>query len=126
MARVAGNGARHDRRSAGAGGPPHDAAGAINLGIAACRTGDAYATQVLADDPILYWRLDEPSGTTAADASGEGNHGTYLGGVTLGTAGAIDEDPSASAHFDGSNDRVTLAAPNPATLTGSFTVELPR
>jgi hypothetical protein len=34
-----------------------------------------------------YWRFDEGSGTTAADASGNGNTGTFQGGVTWITDG---------------------------------------
>lgn len=45
-----------------------------------------YAAAVLADRPVLYWRLGEASGTTAADAKGT-YPGTYGGTVTLGTAG---------------------------------------
>lgn len=36
-----------------------------------------YAAQVLDDSPLIYYRLDETSGTTAADSSGNGNDGVY-------------------------------------------------
>src|SRR5206468_2153811 len=36
------------------------------------------------DGPIAYYRLGEASGTSAADASGNGLTGTYVGGPTLG------------------------------------------
>ena len=29
--------------------------------------------------PVLHWKFDEPGGTVATDASGNGNHGTYFG-----------------------------------------------
>lgn len=48
-----------------------------------------YADAVLADSPALYWRLDETSGTVAADASGNGRNGTYTGGFTLGQSRAV-------------------------------------
>ena len=51
---------------------------------------ERYAEAVLADAPIAYWQLDETSGTTAADSSGNGNDGTYKGGTTLGQAGAFE------------------------------------
>jgi hypothetical protein len=38
----------------------------------------AYEDEVLADLPLIYWRLDETSGTTAADSSGNGNDGTIV------------------------------------------------
>lgn len=48
----------------------------------------SYLSEVLADSPALYWRLGEPSGTTAADTSGNGRTGT-LDNCNLGLAGAI-------------------------------------
>ncbi len=35
---------------------------------------------------VLHWKLDETSGTTAADSSGLGNAGTYTNGPTLGVS----------------------------------------
>ncbi len=43
-----------------------------------------YRTEVLADSPQVNWRLDELSGTTAVDSSGNGEDGTYVNGPTLG------------------------------------------
>src|SRR4029079_12739670 len=41
---------------------------------------------VLADNPLAYYRLGEPSGSTMADATG--NHGgSYVGAPALGQAG---------------------------------------
>ena len=48
-----------------------------------------YVTEVSADSPIAWWRLEETSGTTAGDSSGNGNHGTYGSGVTLNQAPLI-------------------------------------
>lgn len=39
--------------------------------------------QILQDNPVGYWPLDEVSGTTAFDRSGNGRNGTYTGAVTL-------------------------------------------
>ena len=39
--------------------------------------GIGYAAEVLADGPSMYWRMGETSGTSAADASGNGKVGTY-------------------------------------------------
>lgn len=48
-----------------------------------------YASEVLTDSPLLYWKLDEASGTTAADATGNGRTGTISGtGVTYSQTGA--------------------------------------
>ena len=72
-----------------------------------------YAQGVLAIANLLaYWKLDETSGTSAADASGNGYTGTYSGATlnnTAGPGGSMGNAPS----FDGVNDRVTLP-----TLTG--------
>src|SRR5205807_64318 len=48
-----------------------------------------YPGNVLSDGPLAYWRLDEASGTTAADLSGDGFNGTYNGSVTLGSSGLL-------------------------------------
>ena len=39
----------------------------------------SYQLKVIKDYPIGFWPLDESSGTTAADSSGCGNNGTYVG-----------------------------------------------
>ena len=57
----------------------------------------AYPDLVLADSPAVYYRLNEASGTTAADSSGNNRTGTYTAGVTLGTAGAIVADSDKAA-----------------------------
>ena len=47
-----------------------------------------YAATVLADSPQIFYRLNETSGTTAFDSSGNAYSGVYQGGVTLGVPGA--------------------------------------
>lgn len=44
----------------------------------------SYQLKVIKDYPIGFWPLDESSGTTAADISGCGNNGTYVGGLQSG------------------------------------------
>jgi len=39
----------------------------------------SYYLNVIKDSPIGFWKLDESSGTIAADSSGCGNNGTYSG-----------------------------------------------
>jgi hypothetical protein len=52
-----------------------------------------YAEQVLASNPIAYYRLDEPAGVKVAhDSSGHGNDCSYSAGVVLGVPGAIGSD----------------------------------
>jgi len=52
-----------------------------------------------------HWKLDETSGTLAADASGNGHTGTYGNGPLLGTEGI----QNTAVQFDGTNDKVTIA-----------------
>ena len=77
-----------------------------------------FATQVLADAPVGYWRLGEPTGqVTAADISGNGNDGVSSGGVTFGQV--LDGNDHA-ALFDGSSGRIAVtnsATLNPAQIT---------
>ena len=42
----------------------------------------SYQLKVIKDYPIGFWPLDESSGSTAADISGCGNNGTYVGSPT--------------------------------------------
>jgi hypothetical protein len=62
-----------------------------------------YASTILADGPIAYYRLSETGGLGGADSSGNGLGGLYYGGVTFGTPGAIVGDSNTAVTFDGSN-----------------------
>lgn len=59
--------------------------------------------------PIAYWRQDETSGTSMADASGNGRTGTYVNSPTLGQASLIPSDTATSVKWDGVNDRASVA-----------------
>jgi hypothetical protein len=53
-------------------------------------TTSRYAAAVLNDSPTVYYRLDDPVGsTTATDSSGHGLNGTYAPDAQLGVAGAL-------------------------------------
>jgi hypothetical protein len=56
---------------------------------------DSYDAEVLADSPLLYWRLGESSGTTAADSSGNGRDGTISGSYSLGATSLVNVDNTA-------------------------------
>ncbi|MDQ1746891.1 MAG: trimeric autotransporter adhesin, partial [Frankiaceae bacterium] len=82
----------------------------------------SYASAVLGDQPIAYFRLGEKSGaTTAADASGH-TAGSYTG-VTLGVPGALPHDSDTAALFDGATSAVSVADSPALRLNGSFTIE---
>lgn len=48
---------------------------------APAEAGGAYASAVLASGPLAYWRGGEWQGPAAVDASGNGHHAVYEGGV---------------------------------------------
>jgi hypothetical protein len=79
----------------------------------------SYATRVLADRPVGYWRLGEAIGASiAADSSLNGNDGRYTGGITLGLPGFHGGDTAAL--FDGRTGRIVVqnsATDNPARIT---------
>lgn len=51
--------------------------------------------EILADDPVAYWKLDEQSGRIMVDTSGSGCHGIY-DNATLGEDPLILDDTGAS------------------------------
>src|SRR5439155_12156247 len=70
-----------------------------------------YSSEVLADNPVAYYRLGEANGlAAAADASGHGFTGSYGGGVTFGQAGAMPSELDTSAQFEGKTGYVQLPA----------------
>ncbi|MGH2945477.1 MAG: LamG-like jellyroll fold domain-containing protein, partial [Solirubrobacteraceae bacterium] len=71
----------------------------------------SYRDLVLENSPHGYWRLNETSGTVAADEAVGGNDGSYQNGVGLGAPGALLETPNSAARFDGSNDVVNFGDP---------------
>jgi hypothetical protein len=71
------------------------------------KTSD-YREQVLALSPTAYYRLNDISGTTAVDASGNAHHGSYEGGFQLGVAGLIAGDDDPAVRFDGTTGRVAV------------------
>lgn len=77
--------------------------------IRAQATG-GYSGAVLADSPALYYRLDEGSGPTAADSSGNGRNGTYGSGLTFGISGALLTDTDSAVAGSRSGTVVTVGA----------------
>ena len=64
--------------------------------LPAVTEGSVYSDAVIANtSPVLYWNLDETSGTAATDlvpGVGGANDGTYMTGTTLGQAGPRPSD----------------------------------
>ncbi len=71
----------------------------------------SYESEIVALNPVSYWRLGEAAGATAVDQLGVSD-GTYVDGVVLGQTGAVVADPDLSAGFDGLNDYVEIAHNN--------------
>jgi len=82
-----------------------------------------YTAAILSDSPVAYWRLGDLTGTSAADASGNGHAGTYSGGVALGRAGAVAGTNDAAVLFDGTSGQVTCGHPTAFDLTSNFSLE---
>jgi len=84
--------------------------------------GATYSQVVKADAPAGYWRLDETSGTTAADSAGT-NTGTFKGSPTLGVAGLLASVPDRATAFSGSNQSVGVPSSTSLALATKVSVE---
>ncbi len=101
----------------------------IHYKASAALTTGAYATEVLADGPEVYFRLNELTGTIAVDSSGNGNDGIYsvdASGMT--TAGLLVGDSDAAAEVSGASGQyvATGVSGTPAYLQGvtEWTMEI--
>ena len=79
-----------------------------------------YATAVLSDAPISYWRLAETTSTTAADERGR-HPGSYSTGAQRGVPGLLSSDTNRAVRLDGSS---RIAVPEASTLAISPAVSL--
>lgn len=83
----------------------------------------AYSNAVLSDSPSGYWRLGEPSGTTANDAAGS-NPGAYRNAPQLGQVSLLPADAAnRSVRFDGTNDYVNVPSTSSLSPTARVSVE---
>lgn len=70
--------------------------------------------------PSIWYRLDETSGTTAADASTNGTRsGTYIGSPTLGATRACPRDTGFAATFNGTTSYVSYGTQTTIPVTYS-------
>jgi hypothetical protein len=81
-----------------------------------------YRNEVLEDEPVAYWRLNDRSGTRAVDGTGSRHHGVYEGSPTLAQTGALNSTNTA-VDFDGVDDNVNLGDNAALAFTGAFSVE---
>ncbi len=68
-----------------------------------------------------HWRLDETSGTTAADSSGKGNHGTLVG-TTFATGSVSPGKLGNALQFNGSSRYITIPSASSLQPTGALTI----
>jgi hypothetical protein len=78
-----------------------------------------YSATVLSDHPVAYWRMDETTGSTMADASGNANNGRYVGIYTLGQSGAL---AGGAVAFDGQSGAATVMS-SPSLQVNTVTIE---
>jgi len=69
------------------------------------------------DGLVGWWKLDESSGTLAADSSAYGHNGTLLNGPTWTTGPVVG-----ALNFDGTNDQVTIADSTALRIAGDITI----
>lgn len=84
----------------------------------------SYATSVLSQSPIAYWRLGEPSGSTMVDASGFGRDGTYINTPTFGVGAGQTADNDTAVLFNGFDEYATVASDTVYDFAGAFTLEM--
>lgn len=72
--------------------------------------GTPLSTQILANNPIAYWRLDEPGGPTAINYGtlGAAVNGTYNAGTSQGAAALYPNGGNQSTQFNGTTGRVSI------------------
>ena len=68
--------------------------------------------QILEDDPVAYYRLNELAGPAINLGSGAVGNASYQSGVTRGAAALYEYQGEPSAQFDGINDRVVIPNSN--------------
>src|SRR5690348_5065061 len=79
-----------------------------NATAASTAAAKTYSATVLADHPVAYWRMDDTTGSTMADISGNANNGRYAGIYTLGQPGAIAGGGSTAVAFDGQSGAASV------------------
>jgi hypothetical protein len=90
--------------------------------VSATSPSQSYPQAVLAGSPSFFWRLDQTSGSTAADSSPHGFTGIYEPGTTQGVPGPITGDAATATEFDGHTGLVTSTAK--VTGPATFSIEL--
>lgn len=91
-----------------------------NVAIPGC---GAYRESIVTEPAAAYWRLDESTGTVAAEET-SALDGAYVGSPTLGVAGPFNNGSNAAVDFSGLDDHVLAFDAAAFRLTDSFAIEL--
>lgn len=85
----------------------------------------SYQSTILADTPEAFLRLNEPSGSSFADAAGHSHTGSKVGTPTLGAAGIPGDSGGAAVTFDGSGSQeIDIATLTSFPTTGDHSLEI--
>jgi hypothetical protein len=79
-----------------------------------------YSDQILADAPYVYYALEEASGTSMTDTSGNARTGTYVTPISYRQAGALTRVPGYSIALGGGGARLIsggTSVNNPTTFS---------
>lgn len=94
------------------------------IAVAAFLPMQMFAAQVTADSLAAYWKLNETSGTSAVDSSGDGKTGTHTNSPTISSDVPSTAFSNArSLSFDGTDDYVSASSPR-TTGNAAFTYAL--
>lgn len=96
---------------------------AINYGVGATTEAANDLTDGAGNPPVAYWNLDERTGTSANDSSGNNNTGTLTSMAAPATfnSGWGQGKYGAGLNFDGVDDEVSIS--NGPTLSTNATIE---
>lgn len=98
-------------------------AGAQDADSGSPDSGPTYRDEVLADNPLAYYRLGETSGTEARDETGNGHTGTYVA-VVQGVPGALASDPNTAVSIvKAGTSHVALSDRLTVSGRGAFSIE---
>lgn len=81
---------------------------------------DGYGQAVFADSPALYWPLNDATGTTASDVSGNGDIGNdSTSGITYQVPSPVEAASGSGVTLDGSSGQIVASQPitNPTTYS---------
>ena len=79
---------------------------------------------MLADRPAAYWRMDETSGNTMVDASGNRNDGTYEGAFSLGQPAPFAGNGNTAVTFDSRTGGYASVPSTTSLQMNTVTIEL--